>query len=100
VLLAFVVICDGAGGLGEVILLERGCWYGGGGFVVLPRLRRWEATDLGPRQYGMSPDRRATPTRVSLHTAVLFIDSQSLFGDGAFSDLTLVEVRRLLRRLS
>jgi hypothetical protein len=47
--LVFVVIRDDAGGRGEVVLLERGCWSGGGGFVVLLRLRQWEAMDLGPR---------------------------------------------------
>jgi hypothetical protein len=49
---------------------------------------------------GTSPGRRATTTCASLHAAGLFIDSQSLFGDGAFSDLALVEARRLLRRSS
>jgi hypothetical protein len=33
--LAFMVIRDGAGGRVEVVLLERGCLFGGGGFVVL-----------------------------------------------------------------
>jgi hypothetical protein len=33
-----VVIHGGAGGLGEVGALEHGCWSGGGGFVVIPRL--------------------------------------------------------------
>lgn len=45
----FVVIYDGAGGRDEVVLLERRCWSGGVGYVVLLRLRRWEAADLGPR---------------------------------------------------
>jgi hypothetical protein len=36
---------------------------------------------------GMFLGRRATSICVSLHAAGLFIDSQSLFGDGAFSDL-------------
>jgi hypothetical protein len=44
-----VVIHDGADSLGEVVLLERGCWSEGGGFVVLLQLLRWEATNLGPR---------------------------------------------------
>jgi hypothetical protein len=47
--LAFVVICDGTGGQGKVVLLERGCWFKSGEFVVLLRLRRWEGSDLGPR---------------------------------------------------
>jgi hypothetical protein len=38
-----------ASGRGEVVYLEQGCWSGGGGFVVLPRLLRWEMTGLGPR---------------------------------------------------
>jgi hypothetical protein len=50
-----VVIHDGVGGQVEVVLLERGCCSGSGGFVVLLRLRRWEATDLGLRQHGDVP---------------------------------------------
>jgi hypothetical protein len=38
-----------AGGRGEVVSLERGCWFGGGGSAVLLRLCRWEAKDLGLR---------------------------------------------------
>jgi hypothetical protein len=38
-----------------VVLLERGCLFGGGGFVVLLRLYRWEAIDVGPRQHGDVP---------------------------------------------
>ena len=54
--LAFVVIRDDdAGGRGEVVLLEQGCWSGGGGSVVPLRHRRWEATYLGPRQHGDIP---------------------------------------------
>jgi hypothetical protein len=48
---------------------------------------------------GTFPDRRATATCASLHAAGLFIDSQSLVGDGASSDLTMVEARRLFERL-
>jgi hypothetical protein len=36
VLLAFVIIRDGAGSLGEVILMDQVCWIGDGGFVVFP----------------------------------------------------------------
>jgi hypothetical protein len=32
-----------------VDLLERRCWSGDGGYVVLLRLHWWEATNLGPR---------------------------------------------------
>jgi hypothetical protein len=46
---------------------------------------------------GTFPGRHATMTCASLRAAGLFIDSQSLFGDGAFSDLAMVEARRLLR---
>jgi hypothetical protein len=44
---------------------------------------------------GMSPGQRATTTCALLLAAGLFIDSQSLFGDGAYLDLAMVEVRRL-----
>jgi hypothetical protein len=37
---------------------------------------------------GTSPGRRATATCASLFAAGLFIDLQSLFGDGAFLDLS------------
>jgi hypothetical protein len=47
-----------------------------------------------------TPGRRATTTCALLHAAGLFIDSQSLVGDGAFSDLAMVEVRRLFQRSS
>ena len=38
---------------------------------------------------GTSPGRRATATCALLRAAGLFIDSQSLVGDGAFSDLEI-----------
>jgi hypothetical protein len=44
---------------------------------------------------GTSPGRRATTTCASFHAAGLFIDSQSLCGDGAFSDLAMMEARCL-----
>jgi hypothetical protein len=47
-----------------------------------------------------SPGRRAIATCVLLRAARLFIDSQSLVGDGAFSNLAMVEARRLFRRSS
>jgi hypothetical protein len=34
-----------------VVLLERRCWFKGGGFAVLLQLRRWEAANLGLRQH-------------------------------------------------
>jgi hypothetical protein len=46
---------------------------------------------------GTSPGRRATATCASLFAACLFIDLQSLFGDGAFLDLPIVEARRLFQ---
>jgi hypothetical protein len=41
--------------------------------------------------------RRATTTYASLLAAGLFIDSQSLVGDGASSDLAMVEARHLFQ---
>jgi hypothetical protein len=49
---------------------------------------------------GTSPGRHATTTYASLLAAGLFIDSQSLIGDGAFLDLAMEEVRRLFQRAS
>jgi hypothetical protein len=46
------------------------------------------------------PDRRATATSASLRAVGLFIDSQSLVRDGTFSNLAMIEARRLFRRLS
>ena len=46
---------------------------------------------------GTSFGRRATATCASLRAAGLFIDSQSLAGDSAFSDLTMVEARCIFR---
>jgi hypothetical protein len=40
------------------------------------------------------PGRRATTTCASLRAACLFTDSQSVVGDGAFSDLAMVEARQ------
>jgi hypothetical protein len=37
--LAFIFIHDGTRGRGEVDSLERGCWSGVGGFVIISRLR-------------------------------------------------------------
>jgi hypothetical protein len=47
---------------------------------------------------GTLPGRRATGTCASLQAAGLFIDSQSLVGDGASSDLAMVEAQRLFQR--
>jgi hypothetical protein len=47
--------CGGAGGQGEVGALERGCWSGGGGSIVIPRLQRWDAVVLDPRKHGDVP---------------------------------------------
>jgi hypothetical protein len=92
-----VVIHSGARGQGEVGALEHGCWSGGGGSVVIPRLRRWYTMALGPMKHG---GRRATSTCASLLAAGLFIDSKSLVGNGASLDLAMVEARRLFRRVS
>jgi hypothetical protein len=44
---------------------------------------------------GTSPGQRAKAICALLLAAGLFIDSQSLFGDGAYLDQAMVEVRRL-----
>jgi hypothetical protein len=49
---------------------------------------------------GTSPGRRATSTYVLLRAAGLFIDSQSLAGDGAFLDLAMVKAWRLFQHVS
>jgi hypothetical protein len=35
--------------------MERECWSGGGGSVVVPRLHRLDAVDLGSRKHGDVP---------------------------------------------
>jgi hypothetical protein len=42
---------------------------------------------------GTSPGRRATMIGALLHAPGIFIDSQSLIGDGVFLDLAMVEAR-------
>jgi hypothetical protein len=49
---------------------------------------------------GTFPGRRATMAYASLLAAGQFIDLQSLVGDGASSDLAMVESRRLFQRTS
>jgi hypothetical protein len=49
---------------------------------------------------GTSPGRRATATSALLRAAGLFIDSQSLVGDGVCLDLAMVEARCPFRRAS
>jgi hypothetical protein len=49
---------------------------------------------------GTFPGRRATATCALLRATGLFIDSQSLVGDGASLDLAMVEARRLFQCLS
>jgi hypothetical protein len=44
--------------------------------------------------YGDIPSRHATATCALLRAAGMFIDSQSLVGDGVFLDLALVEAQR------
>jgi hypothetical protein len=53
--LVHVVIHGGARGWGEVGALEHGCWSGGGGSIVIPRLRRWDTMALGPIKHGDIP---------------------------------------------
>jgi hypothetical protein len=92
--LAFVVVHDGAGGRGEVVLLE---------VVDMPFFSDFvdgRRRILVEDSTGTSPGRRATATCASLVAADLFIDSQSLVGDGAFLDLAKVEARRLFLRSS
>jgi hypothetical protein len=99
--LTSTVIYDDAGGRGEVGALERGCWFGGRGSVIVARLHRWDAVALGPRQHGnIPPGRRTTTTCASLLAAGLFIDSQNLIGDGASLDLAMEEARHLFQRAS
>jgi hypothetical protein len=80
--------------------LEREGLSGGGGSVVILRLRRRDAVDLGPRQHGDIHRRHATSTCALLLAAGLFIDLQSLVGDGAFLNLAMVEARCLFQCLS
>jgi hypothetical protein len=94
--------------LSTTVLVAGSRWFfwsedadpGDGGFVVLLRLHRWEATNLGPRQHETFPGQHAIAAGASLHAAGLFIDSHSLFGNGAFSYLAMVEAPRLLQRSS
>jgi hypothetical protein len=86
-----------AGGRGEVVSLERGCWSEGGGSAILPRLYRWETAGLCPRQHGDVPRSTCHSDMCLVACSRLFIDSQSLVGDGAFLDLAMVEARRLFR---
>jgi hypothetical protein len=65
---------DAGGAVGEVDTWEQGCWSGGGGSIVIPRLCRSDVVDLGPRVHGDVPGRCATTTCVSLLAACLFID--------------------------
>jgi hypothetical protein len=58
-------------------------------------LRRWDR--VGLRQHRMSPGQRAIATSALVLAAGLFIDSQSLVGDGASLDLATVEARRLFQ---
>jgi hypothetical protein len=58
--------------------------------------RRWV---LVQDSMEMSPGRRATTTCDLLRAAGLFIDSQSLVGDGAFLNLAMVEARRFFWRV-
>jgi hypothetical protein len=90
-LLSTTTLGDGGGGCSG----ERGCWYGGGELPFFPDfvdgMRRILVQDIT----GMFPGRRAVAIRASLLVAGLFIDSQSLIGDGASSDLAMVEARCL-----
>jgi hypothetical protein len=80
----------GRGGFSGARLLVQRWWIccssltssiGGGGF--------WSKTARGRL--------RAITTCASLHVAGMFIDSQSLVGDGAFLDITMVEARCFFR---
>jgi hypothetical protein len=88
----FVVSCSGIWGRGEVDALERGFLSEGGGSIILPRLHQWDAVDLGLRKHGDVPQ--------STCHIDMFIDSQSLIGDGASLDLAMVEARRLFQCVS
>jgi hypothetical protein len=74
------------GARGEVVLLERGYWSGGGSNLVDGR--RQILVKNGTRT---SSGRHATTTSDSMRVVGLFIDSQSLSGNDAFSDLAIVK---------
>jgi hypothetical protein len=46
--MTFVFIHRGAEARGKVDALEQGSCPRGGGSVVIPRVREWDAVDLGP----------------------------------------------------
>jgi hypothetical protein len=88
----FVVSYSGVWGRGKVDALERGFLSEGGRSIILPRLHQWDAVDLGLRKHGDVPQ--------STCHIDMFMDSQSLVGDGTSLDLAMVEARRLFQRVS
>jgi hypothetical protein len=49
--LTLVVTHSSVGDHGKVDALDRGCWFGGGGSIVIPQLHGWDAMVFGPRQH-------------------------------------------------
>jgi hypothetical protein len=67
----------------KVNALERGCWYGDGGFVVISRRSGGDAVDLGPRQQEDVPPSMCHNDMWIAACSELVIDSESLVGGGA-----------------
>jgi hypothetical protein len=96
--LVFVVIDGDAGGRGEVDALEQGCWSEVVDLSLFPNFVGGMQWFLVQCSTGTFPGRRATSTCALLHAAGMFIDSQSLVGDGASLDLAMVEAHPLFQR--
>lgn len=69
--------------------LERRCWFGGGGSIIISQRHRWDAMDLVKWQHGDILRRCSTMTCALILAAGLFTDS-SLVGDGASWDLAMM----------
>jgi hypothetical protein len=80
--------------------LEHRCWSGGGGFVVIPRVRVWDMISLGSMKHGDIPRSTCHSEMCLVACSMLFIDSKSLIDDGASLDLAMVKVRRVFLRTS
>jgi hypothetical protein len=98
--LASVVFCGGAVGRGEVGALEEDVGPEVADLSLFPDFIAGMRWFLVQGSTGTSPGRRATTTCALLLVAVLFINSQSLIGNGAFLDLAMEEDRRLFQRAS
>jgi hypothetical protein len=79
-----IVICGGTCKRGDVVSVERGCWFEGGGFAILLQLRRCEAAESWSKMtWGLSQSTCLSDMCLGAYIRHVY-DPQSLVGNSVF----------------